>query len=95
MTPPLSSSPITVDDMEKYFADDEEKERNHYPITELEWLSTTAFNHAVDYYIQENDTKCKEWAEKALALAGWAEDEGQLRGVLLDKYKGLAWSEDK
>ncbi|KAF1951086.1 SPO22-domain-containing protein [Byssothecium circinans] len=94
-TPPPSSSPIMTDDLERFFANDEEKEPDHYPTTELEWLATTTFNHAVDYYVQENDAKCKEWAEKALALAGWAEDQGQLRALLMDKYKGLVWEDEK
>ncbi|KAF2689190.1 SPO22-domain-containing protein [Lentithecium fluviatile CBS 122367] len=68
-------------------------ERNHYPATELEWLATTTFNHAVDYYIQENDEKCQEWAEKALTLAQWAEDDGALKDLLVDKFSGLTWED--
>ncbi|KAF2199170.1 SPO22-domain-containing protein [Delitschia confertaspora ATCC 74209] len=64
---------------------------NHYPPTELEWLATTSFNHAVDYYIAEDDSKCKLWAEKALRLAECAEDGGGLRDLLAEKYSGLVW----
>ena len=54
-------------------ADDDFKEVDHYPKTELEWLATIAFNYAVDYFLQENDSKCKDWAGKALLLAQVAE----------------------
>ncbi|KAH7398979.1 meiosis protein SPO22/ZIP4 like-domain-containing protein [Phaeosphaeria sp. MPI-PUGE-AT-0046c] len=64
-------------------------EVNHYPPTELEWLSTTAFNHAVDYYLQENDALCKKWAEQAFMLAQWLEDNGTLRDLLMEKYATL------
>lgn len=73
---------------------DELKESNHYPATELEWLATTSFNHAVDYYIQENDGKSKEWGEKALKLAQWAEDDGELRDLLMEKWSGLRWGDE-
>ncbi len=41
-----------------------------YPPEELEWLATTAFNRAVDFYCASDDDGCKRWAEKALTLAG-------------------------
>jgi hypothetical protein len=84
-TPPASSSPSKP-------ADDA-KEPNHYPSTELEWLATTSFNHAIDYYSQNNDEKCKAWAEKALTVSQWAEDGGRLNRVLMEKYSGLVWDE--
>ncbi|KAF2745815.1 SPO22-domain-containing protein [Sporormia fimetaria CBS 119925] len=85
-TTPPSSSPVRL-------ADAETKEANHYPPTELEWLATTSFNHAVDYYVQENDAKCKQWAEKAITLAQWAEDGGALRKLLMERYSGLMWKD--
>lgn len=75
-------------------ADNGSKEFNHYPTTELEWLATTSFNHGVDYYLQENDEKCRVWAEKGIQLAQWAEDCGQLRDLLMEKYSGLVWQEE-
>jgi hypothetical protein len=74
-------------------ADENVKETNHYPATELEWLASTAFNHAVDYYVQEKDDKCKLWAEKALTLADWAESDNGLKGALMEKYMGLTWDD--
>lgn len=90
-SPPLGSgSSITIAELESLFADELEQTNNSYPATELEWLATTTFNHAVDYYIQEKDEKCREWAEKALALAAWA-DGSRLRDVLMEKYSELTW----
>ncbi|KAF2463463.1 SPO22-domain-containing protein [Lindgomyces ingoldianus] len=83
-TPPLSSSPRLADI---------EKESNHYPAAELEWLATTSFNQAIDFYVANDDAKCRLWAEKALGLAQWAEDGGMLRGLLMEKYSGLTWQE--
>jgi hypothetical protein len=65
------------------------QEMNRYPPTELEWLSTTAFNHAIDYYLQENDELCRKWAEQSFMLAQWLEDNGTLRDLLMEKYSSL------
>lgn len=88
ITPPPSPDPIFID-YGNEDADDELKEVDHYPKTELEWLATTAFNHAVDYFLQENDDKCKAWAEMAFLLAQWIDDNGSLRDVLMAKYAML------
>jgi hypothetical protein len=69
--------------------DVEIKEVDRYPPTELEWLATTAFNHGVDCFLQENDGQCKVWAEKAFILAQWLDDEGALRDLLMEKYASL------
>jgi hypothetical protein len=86
-TPLLSSSPA------KEVADNNLKEINHYPSAELEWLATTSFNHAVDYYLREEEERCKTWATKSMNLAQWAEDGGELRDMLVGKYRGLVWNE--
>jgi predicted dinucleotide-binding enzyme len=90
-TPPPTSSPTYS--LVQYDAPETDvvKGTNHYPATELEWLATTTFNHAVDYYVQENDALCQEWAQKAMTLAQWAEDGGALRDVLMEKFSGLTW----
>ncbi|KAF1997925.1 SPO22-domain-containing protein [Amniculicola lignicola CBS 123094] len=66
-------------------------ELNHYPPTELEWLAMTSFNLAVDYYVREDDAKCRVWGEKALGISQWAEDGGRLRDVLMGRWKGIRW----
>jgi hypothetical protein len=58
---------------------------------ELEWLATTSFNRAVDYYCSSDDAKTKLWAEKALTLADTVEDKGTLLHLLREKYSGLSW----
>lgn len=72
-------------------ADMDEQSSDHYPSVELEWLATTSFNLAVDYYLQEVDPKAKAWAEKALSLTEWAEDGGQLKDALTERYSKLVW----
>ena len=87
-TPPLSSPVKVEDDVD--FADEELiKQRDHYPKTELEWMATSAFNRAIDYYVGDNDANCKLWAEKAMTVAQWLEDGGQLRDTLIKKYAAL------
>ncbi|KAF2741108.1 SPO22-domain-containing protein [Polyplosphaeria fusca] len=83
-TPP-PTSPLKSADMEG-------KDSNHYPPTELEWLASTSFNQAVEYYLQENEEKCNTWADHALNVAQWADDGGRLRNALLERRKALVWS---
>lgn len=47
----------------------------YYPPEELEWLATTTFNRAIDFYCASDDVRCKLWAEKALAIAAIFDDE--------------------
>ncbi|EDN07288.1 predicted protein [Histoplasma mississippiense (nom. inval.)] len=62
-----------------------------YPEEELEWLSTTVFNRAVDFYTKPDDTSCRRWAQKSLDLAGLMHDGGLLYKVLKDRFEGLRW----
>ena len=93
-TPPPTSPSSAIMSEGEAVADDQTKEPNHYPAVELEWLATTAFNHAIDYYVQENDDMCRKWAEKALNLAEWAENGNGLGSVLMEKYKKLTWDNE-
>ncbi|KAI5200557.1 hypothetical protein E4T39_05665 [Aureobasidium subglaciale] len=65
-----------------------------YPQEEIEWLATTAFNHAVDLWFgdeEEGEREAREWAQKALMLAGGVEGVGVggLHKVLQDKWMRL------
>jgi hypothetical protein len=92
LSPPPTSSPTTsLIHFNEHETDDGIKETNHYPPTELEWLATTTFNHAVDYYVQDNEAACQEWAHKAMTLAQWAKDGGALKDVLVKKFSSLTW----
>jgi hypothetical protein len=91
-TPPPSSDPAKAENentVDVDSADDEIKDVDRYPPTELEWLATTAFNHSVDYYLQENDEMCRKWANQAFILAQWLEDDGALRTHLMEKFASL------
>jgi hypothetical protein len=89
--PPSSDTAIHQGDADS--ADDNTKEVECYPKTELEWLATTTFNRAVDYYLQEDDEKAKKWAEQAFVVAQWMEDEGVMRDFLMGKYSNLKLGE--
>jgi hypothetical protein len=62
-----------------------------YQPEEAEWLSTTAFNVAIDYYLERDDASAKRWAEKAIMMAQFV-DDGILQGVLRTKFTRLDWS---
>ncbi|KAK2802668.1 hypothetical protein FQN50_007276 [Emmonsiellopsis sp. PD_5] len=64
----------------------------NYPEEELEWLSTTTFNRAVDFYLASDDSASRRWGQKALDLAGlMVGDRGLLYKVLKEKFAGLKW----
>ncbi|PYH74703.1 uncharacterized protein BO88DRAFT_329364 [Aspergillus vadensis CBS 113365] len=60
-----------------------------YPEDEIRWLSTVAFNRAVDYYLAAADADCRRWAEKAISLADMAKDDGALGRLLRSKLEML------
>ena len=92
ITPPPSSSPDkSYDALDT--ADSSPKEADRYPKTELEWLATSTYNRAVDYYIRENDEKAKMWAEKSFVVAQWIEDDGVLRDYLMEKFSTLQFDD--
>ena len=62
-----------------------------YPREELEWLATTTFNRAVDYYCASDDGACTRWAEKALSIATLNDDGAVLHSILQNKFAGLNW----
>lgn len=45
------------------------KKTHCYPNEELEWLATTAFNRAMDFYLASADEDCRRWAGKAIEIA--------------------------
>ncbi|KAJ5604466.1 hypothetical protein N7510_009620 [Penicillium lagena] len=40
-----------------------------YPVEELEWLASVAFNKAVDFYSAARDEECQRWGMKAVQVA--------------------------
>lgn len=78
-----------LEDVDLDSANCETQKPDRYPPTELEWLATSTFNRAVDYYLQENPAKCKKWAEQSFVLAQQLEDDGLVREFLLEKYSGM------
>lgn len=74
-------------------ARDHQSSSSAYPEEELEWLATTAFNRAVDFYLESADRESRQWAEKALDLATVMRDGG-LKRVLRSKAEELEWDED-
>ncbi|KAF2712150.1 SPO22-domain-containing protein [Pleomassaria siparia CBS 279.74] len=93
ITPP-KSSPLKVVGVASIMADEENQSMDHYPRVELEWLATTSFNLAVDYYLQQDDVKAKTWAEKALKLTDWIDDDGEMKGILVEKHTKLQWKDE-
>jgi hypothetical protein len=91
-TPPPSSDPSKAGDAADS-ADDCIKELECYPKTELEWLASTVFNRAIDYYLQENDDATKRWADQAFIVAQWIDDGGATRDNLMARFANLKLGE--
>ncbi|KAG4436689.1 hypothetical protein IFR05_007837 [Cadophora sp. M221] len=60
-----------------------------FPAEELEWMATTAFNRAVDFYCAGDDEIAKDWAGKALNISQYCSDEGSLERLLQSKLLEL------
>jgi len=60
-----------------------------YPEEELEWIATTAFNRAVDFYCAGEDALCKSWAVKAVTVASFCQDDEALKRLLEQKVLGF------
>lgn len=75
------------------FARDRQSSSSAYPDEELEWLATTAFNRAVDFYLESSDTQSRRWAGTALDLATVMHDGG-LKRILRSKVTELQWDGD-
>jgi hypothetical protein len=41
--------------------------------------------------MQEDDEKCKLWAEKSFVIAQWLDDGGAVRNLLMERFSGLQW----
>ncbi|KAI9795239.1 MAG: hypothetical protein M1835_006135 [Candelina submexicana] len=74
-------------------AQDARSYNNPYPTEELEWMATTTFNRAVDFFGASDDAASKRWAEKALNIAALSDDGGGLHKTLQSKYLTLSWEE--
>ncbi len=64
-----------------------------YPTEEIEWMATTTFNRAVDFFGASDDAASKRWAEKALSIAALNDDGGALHRTLQSKFLTLSWDE--
>ncbi|KAI7285102.1 hypothetical protein KC345_g1898 [Hortaea werneckii] len=58
-----------------------------YPAVELTWLATMAFNKAIDCLATGDYGGCQSWANAALELAYYADDNGSLHAHLTAKRK--------
>ncbi|KAK0108478.1 hypothetical protein ONS95_003281 [Cadophora gregata] len=74
------------------FAEESEETDQPYPSEECEWMATTAFNRAVDLYCAGDDQNAKDWADKALNIAQYCLDEGNLERLLQSKLLELNFS---
>ncbi|KAL5321709.1 hypothetical protein ACEPPN_009669 [Leptodophora sp. 'Broadleaf-Isolate-01'] len=71
------------------YADAASETQRPFPTEELEWMATTAFNRAVDFYCAGDDEIAKDWAGKALNIAQHCSDEGSLERLLQSKLLEL------
>ncbi|RYP55629.1 hypothetical protein DL769_010097 [Monosporascus sp. CRB-8-3] len=62
-----------------------------FPPLELEWLTTTAFNHGIDLYCNDESELSKNWIAHAFTLAHYHQDGGDLEALLQERYTKLKW----
>ncbi|EEU44120.1 uncharacterized protein NECHADRAFT_30505, partial [Fusarium vanettenii 77-13-4] len=60
-----------------------------FPTDELDWIVVTTFNHALDIHARGDEEMCQQWAHKALALAEYMSDRGDLKDVLRERVAKL------
>ncbi|OLN95248.1 hypothetical protein CCHL11_08154 [Colletotrichum chlorophyti] len=70
-------------------ARDSQKTPHAFPPEELEWLVTVSFNEAVDAYNVRQDDECNRWADLAMNLAHYADDDGVLQRKLQENRMKL------
>lgn len=59
---------------------------------EIEWLVATSFNHAIDYHGCNEEDACRQWAMKALKLAEFTGDDGNLLNTIRRRFAKLHFS---
>lgn len=52
-------------------------------------MATTSFNHAMDFLGMDQEASCEQWAAKAMSLAHYCQDGGELEKVLHKNYASL------
>ncbi|KAH7250591.1 meiosis protein SPO22/ZIP4 like-domain-containing protein [Fusarium solani] len=60
-----------------------------FPTDELDWIVVTTFNHALDIHSRGDGEMCQQWAHKALALAEYMSDRGDLKDILRERVAKL------
>ncbi|KAH7133344.1 meiosis protein SPO22/ZIP4 like-domain-containing protein [Dactylonectria estremocensis] len=65
-----------------------------FPGDELDWVVATTFNHAIDILARGDEALCHRWALKALDLAEYMDDGGDMRNVLQERVLKLDFSKD-
>ncbi|KAF4966640.1 hypothetical protein FSARC_5689 [Fusarium sarcochroum] len=63
-----------------------------FPAEDLDWIIATTFNHAIDILARGDGNLCQQWALKALDLAEYMDDEGDMRNVLRERVAKLGLS---
>ncbi|KAL2850570.1 meiosis protein SPO22/ZIP4 like-domain-containing protein [Aspergillus pseudoustus] len=81
----------SVVDQALLLARDHPSAQSHYPTEEVEWLATSTFNQAVDFFLNSADGECQRWARKAIELADCirGRDHGRLGSLLRAKFEKL------
>ena len=65
-----------------------------FPAEELDWIVATTFNHAIDVFARGDEELCHRWALKALDLAGYMNDDGDMRDMLQERIVKLGLGKD-
>ncbi|KAM0220742.1 hypothetical protein ACHAPQ_001520 [Fusarium lateritium] len=65
-----------------------------FPAEDLDWIIPTAFNHGIDILARGDQDLCQQWALKALDLAEYVDDGGNMRDTLRERVVKLTLSKE-
>ncbi|KPM36312.1 hypothetical protein AK830_g10246 [Neonectria ditissima] len=68
--------------------------QNPFPRDELDWVVATTFNHAIDILARGDEALCHRWALKALNMAEYMDDGGDMRRLLQERVVKLGLGKD-
>lgn len=57
----------------------------------MEWLVSMTFNNGIEHYARCEEGECAVWVSRAIQLARWMGDEGEMKSVLEGKFAKLRY----
>ncbi|RGP64107.1 transcription factor [Fusarium longipes] len=65
-----------------------------FPADDLDYIVATTFNHAIDISTRGDEVLCQQWVLKALELAEYMDDGGDMRNILRERAVEMGLSRE-